>query len=221
MTASLRTTTEPTAAGGSTVATEPVVKVRRRTVDKVLIAFGGVAAIVFAVAGGLLLWGHNFASDYVYDELSSQNIFFPSAESLTEEGRDDLVKFADQQVTSGNEAEAYASFIDGHLQNVADGQTYADLGAVQGAARETLATAQESGTEAEVTEAQAALDTVNGQRDTLFRGETLRGLLLSSYAWSTIGQIAGIAAIVAFVAAGVMAILVVAGLIHVFKAPTS
>ena len=29
------------------------------------------------------------------------------------------------------------------------------------------------------------LDTVNGQRDSLFRGETLRGLLLSAYAWPT------------------------------------
>jgi hypothetical protein len=217
MTASLLTTTEPTVAESPTVATDPVVKVRRRTIDKLLIAVGGVAAVVLAIAGGLLLWGHNFASDYVHDELSSQTIFFPGADELTGEGRDDLVQYADQQVTSGNEAEAYASFINGHLQGIADGQTYADLGAVQNAARDTLATAQESGTAAEVTDAQAALDTVSGQRDSLFKGETLRGLLLSSYAWSTIGQIAGIAAIVAFVAAGVMAILVVAGLVHMRK----
>jgi hypothetical protein len=217
MTASLLTTTEPTVAEIPTVATEPVVKVRRRTIDKLLIAVGGVAAIVLAIAGGLLLWGHNFASDYVHDELSSQNIFFPGADELSGEGRTDLVQYADQQVTSGNQAEAYASFINGHLEGIADGQTYADLGGVQSAARDTLATAQESGTAAEVTDAQAALDTVSGQRDSLFKGETLRGLLLSSYAWSTIGQIAGIAAVVAFVAAGVMAILVVAGLVHMRK----
>ena len=48
----------------------------------------------------------------------------------------------------------------------------------------------------------------------LFKGETLRGLLLSSYAWSTVGQIAGIAAIAAFNAAAVMAVLVIAGLVH-------
>jgi hypothetical protein len=54
-------------------------------------------------------------------------------------------------------------------------------------------------------------------RDSPFRGETLRGLLLCSYAWSTIGRIAGIAgiaAIVAFAGAAVMAALVVAGLVH-------
>ena len=47
-----------------------------------------------------------------------------------------------------------------------------------------------------------------------FKGETLRGLLLSSYAWSTIGRIAGVAAVVAFVAAGVMAVLVGLGIVH-------
>ena len=61
---------------------------------------------------------------------------------------------------------------------------------------------------------QAKVDTISGQRDSLFKGETLRGLLLSSYAWATVGQIAGIAAIFAFVAAAVMAALVIAGLVH-------
>jgi hypothetical protein len=51
-------------------------------------------------------------------------------------------------------------------------------------------------------------------RTTVGRGETLRGLLLSSYAWSTIGRIAAIAAWVAFAGAAVMAGLVVAGLVH-------
>jgi hypothetical protein len=61
---------------------------------------------------------------------------------------------------------------------------------------------------------QATADELSGQRDSLFKGETLRGLLLSTFAWSTIGRIAGIAAIVAFVAAGVMLVLVFAGLVH-------
>ena len=75
--------------------------------------------------------------------------------------------------------------------------------------------AQESGAdEATVAELQAIADEVSGQRQSLFRGETLRGLLLSTFAWSTIGRIAGIAAIVAFVAAAVMIVLVVLGLIH-------
>ena len=99
-----------------------------------LIAIGGVVAIVFAAAGGLLMWGSNFAEDYVHDELSSQNVVFPDADELREEGRDDLVGYAGETVTTGDQAEAYASFIDGHLQGIADGQTYSqidDRGAAQ------------------------------------------------------------------------------------------
>jgi hypothetical protein len=219
MTASLRSlpseTNTPEAAPD-----KPVVAIRRRTIDKVLIAFGIVATLVFAVAGGLLMWGSNFASDYVGDELTSQNIFFPDAASLEEEGRDDLVKYADEQVTTGSEAEAYASFIDGHLTGIADGMTYAELGGPQGEARAALAEAQESGaSEDEIAALQEELDTLNGQRESLFRGETLRGLLLSTFAWSTIGNIAGIASIAAFVAAAAMGVLVVLGFVHLFKGP--
>ncbi len=193
----------------------PVVALKRRTIDSVLIGLGVVVTLVLAVAGGLLTWGNNFASDYVHDELSSQNIFFNDAEALAGEGRDDLVKYAGLQVTTGAHAEAYASYIDGHLQETAEGQTYADLGTPQRAARTALADAKEAGaSDAEIATLQAELDTVTGQRDTLFRGETLRGLLLSAYAWSTIGRIAGIAATVAFAAAAAMAVLVVLGLFH-------
>lgn len=210
MTATLTFTPEAAAAD------KPVVALRRRTIDRVLIGLGGVAAIVFAVAGGLLTWGSSFADDYVGRELGSQNIFFPNADELIEEGRTDLVKFADEQVTTGEEAEAYASFINGHLQGIADGATYADLGETQNAARAALTEAQDSGASAdEIATLQGDVDQISGQRDSLFKGETLRGLLLSTYAWATIGTIAGIAAIVAFAATAVMAVLVTAGLLHV------
>jgi hypothetical protein len=212
MTASL---VSPEVSAAAPAVEQPVV-VRRRTIDLVLIALGAVATVVLGVAGGLLLWGHNFADDYVNRELSSQNIFFPSADELTEEGRTDLVRFADEQVTTGPEAEAYASFINGHLQGIADGATYADLGATQSEARAALATAQDNDASAsEIATLQQNVDTITGQRDTLFKGETLRGLLLSSYAWATVGKIAGIAAIVAFIATAVMLVLVVAGLVHI------
>jgi hypothetical protein len=182
-------------------------------IDNFLIGFGLIAAIVFAVAGGLLAWGANFANDYVYDELSSQNVVFPDEASLTEEGRDDLVKYADEQVTTGSEAEAYASYIGGHLEGIADGQTYSEIDD-RGAAA-AVEEARESGaSEAEIADLQATADQLTAQRDSLFRGETLRGLLLSSFAWSTMGRIAGIAAWVAFTGAAVMAALTVAGVIH-------
>ena len=61
--------------------------------------------------------------------------------------------------------------------------------------------------------------TITGQRNTLFKGETLRGLLLSTFAWSTVGRIAGIAAFAAFLAAGLMLVLVVLGVFHHRKTP--
>jgi hypothetical protein len=206
-------TTPDAAPDSSSGSGDQLVHLPRRRLDVLLIAFGVVATLAFAVAGGLLQWGANFADDYVHDELASQNVFFPDADSLREEGRDDLVQYADEQVTTGAEAEAYAGFIQGHLEGIAGGLTYAEIDD-RGAA-EAVEEARESGaSQAEVDELQATADELRGQRDSLFRGETLRGLLLTSYAWATVGAIAGIAAVGAFVAAAVMAVLVVAGIVH-------
>ncbi|MEZ5262838.1 MAG: hypothetical protein R2755_13950 [Acidimicrobiales bacterium] len=196
----------------------PVVAVRRRTIDTVLVGAGAVVALVLAIGGGLLTWGASFSNDYVHDELSSQNIVFPDAEALTGQGREDLLSFAGARVDTGKEAEAYASYIDGHLAAIADGQTYADLSAPERAAKAAVTTAQENGAPAdEIAALQAEAGALTGQRTSLFQGETLRGLLLSAYAWSTVGQIAQISSYVAFGAAAVMAALVFAGLWHLRK----
>jgi hypothetical protein len=196
-------------------ADEPVVGLKRRTIDSILIASGAVVTVALLVAGGLLTWGANFAADYVDDELSSQNITFPPAAALEEEGRSDLVKYAGQDVDTGDEAEAYASFINGHLQNIAGGATYADLGTPEREANAAVEAAVADGAdEATVAELQATADEISGQRNTLFKGETLRGLLLTAFAWATVGQIAGYAAIGAFVAGGVMLVLALLGLRH-------
>jgi hypothetical protein len=194
---------------------EPVVALKRRTIDGILIASGAVLTVALLVAGGLLTWGATFAADYVDDELSSQNITFPPAEALEEEGRTDLLDYAGEDVNTGGEAEAYASFIDGHLQEVAGGATYADLGTPEREATAAVEAAVADGAdEATVADLQAEADEISAQRNTLFKGETLRGLLLSAYAWATVGQIAGYAAIGAFVAGGVMLVLVLLGLRH-------
>ena len=197
---------------------EPVVALKRRTIDSVLISFGGVLTVALVVAGGLLTWGSNFAADYVDDELSSQNITFPPAAALQEEGRTDLLKYAEEPVNTGPEAEAYASFINGHLEEIAGGATYAELGTPERSANAAVEEAVSSGaSEAEIARLEGEAAEITGQRNTLFKGETLRGLLLTAFAWSTVGQIAGYAAIAAFVAAGVMLVLVLLGLRHHHK----
>jgi hypothetical protein len=192
---------------------DDIVRLPRHRIDRLLIGFGVIAAVVFAVAGGLLTWGANFADDYVHDELSSQRVFFPDEPGLREEGRDDLVRYAGQQVTTGTDAEAYASYIGGHLEGIADGKTYAEIDD-RGAAQAVVDARESGASDAEIADLQATADELKAQRDSLFRGETLRGLLLSSYAWSTIGRIAAIAAWVAFAGAAVLAALVAAGLVH-------
>ena len=205
------------------VSPDKPIKVTRRSIDKFLIGFGVLAAMVFAVAGALLSWGANFSDGYVHDELTAQRITFPTEESLVGEGRDDLVKYAGQPLDSGAKAEAYASYIDGHLANTgakyadegADPLTYAEMGVPERAARAAVTAATEAGAPAEeIAALQAEADQVSNDRNTLFKGETLRGLLLSAFAWSTVGQIAGYAAIGAFVAAALMAVLVVMGVVH-------
>ena len=198
----------------------PVVALKRRTIDSILVTTGAVLTIALAVAGALLLWGSSFSDDYVGDELSSQNITFPPAEALAEEGRDDLVEHGGEDVDTGSEAEAYASYIDGHLEAIADGATYAELGAPEREARAAVTAARERGAdEAELSPLEEAAAAITAQRDTLFKGETLRGLLLTAYAWSTVGQIAFYAAIGAFVAAAVMFVLVLLGLRHLRATP--
>ena len=192
------------------------IPVTRRRIDHLLIAAGVLAAVVLAVAGGLLTWGSNFAQDYVGDELTAQNIAFPPTEALEEEGRGDLAEFGGEQVNTGEEAEAYASFIQGHVENTAGGLTYSEI--PDRAAKTALQEAIADGAPAdEIAELEQEATTLSQQRDTVFKGEMLRGTLLNAYAWSTMGRIAGIAATAAFAAAAIMVVLSVAGMAHLRK----
>jgi hypothetical protein len=61
---------------------------------------------------------------------------------------------------------------------------------------------------------QAKVAELGQLRQTLFMGNTLRGLLLNAYAFGTIGKIATIASVASFVGAGVFLILGLLGLRH-------
>src|ERR1019366_3417765 len=164
----------------------------RRKVFDVLVSAGGLIVVaVLLVAGGLLMWGYSFTTSSVHNQLAQQQIFFPpkgSPELASPEIGPYLNQYAGQQLLTGAQAEAYADhFIAVHLKEIGRGLTYAQLS----------------------TKAQAApTDTkLAGTVATMFKGETLRGLLLNAYAFGTIGVIAGIAAIGAFIGAAVMLIL--------------
>jgi hypothetical protein len=193
----------------------PIVALTRKRIDRVLIGMGLVSMVVLLVAASLLTWGSSFSRNYVRDELGSQNITFANAATLTKEGRQDLVKYADAKLDTGQEAQAYASYINGHLKTIGGGQTFADLGTPERAAKAKVQEAKDANQpQATIDTLQADATKITQTRDSLFKGETLRGLLLSAYAWSTVGRIAGLAAIGAVVAAGLMAILVIFGFNH-------
>jgi hypothetical protein len=196
---------------------------KRRTLD-ILFSTGGVLlAGLLLVAGIVLTSNASFANDYVKDQLAQQHISFPAADELSDEEKATpcLVEYAGQPLTTGKQAECYANnYIGLHLKSTADGQTYADLGGPQTELRERVAAAQASN-DPNLASLQQQLDGVNRQRDTLFRGETLRGLLLTSYGFSEFGTKAGQAAVVSYVGAGLLLLLSVAGFTHAYVTPRS
>ncbi|MGC5020283.1 hypothetical protein [Micromonospora sp. DT47] len=196
---------------------------KRRTVD-LLFSIGGLGlAVLLLVAGIVLTTNASFANDYVRDQLGAQHITFKAADQLTDEEKkaDCLVEYAGQDLTTGKQAECYANeFIGLHLKSIAGGKTYADLGEPQSALRAQVEQATKANDPA-LAGLEKQLAEVSGQRDTVFKGETLRGLLLTSYGFSEFGRKAGQAALVVFVGAALLLLLSIAGLVHAFRTPTT
>jgi hypothetical protein len=171
---------------------------RRTTFDALLTLTGIGLAVILLIAGALLTWGYSFTTTQVHNQLASQKIYFPpkgSTELASPQIGPYLNQYAGQQLVNGLQAEAYANhFIAVHLQKIAGGQTYAQL--------------------SEQSLAQPNNAKLTGQVQTMFRGTTLRGLLLNAYAFWKIGQIAGIAAIVSFAGAALLLILSIFGIMH-------
>ncbi|MGN6606170.1 MAG: hypothetical protein ACTHMS_04070 [Jatrophihabitans sp.] len=170
---------------------------RRRTFDLIAGLVGIGLAVILLVAGGLLTWAHTFTQNEVHDQLAAQRIFFPPAGSDAIKAPEfaAMRQYAGQQLTTGDQAETYADhFIAVHLKAIGGGKTYAELSA-QAIANPTDTKLQE-------------------QVATMFKGETLRGLLLNAYAFWKMGTIAGVAAIAAYIGAGLMAVLGGLGLWH-------
>lgn len=176
---------------------------RRRTFDALLATGGLVVAIILAVAGGLLSWAHSFADNNVHSQLVAQKIVFPTAAGIKAQNDAEITKYvtpyAGQKVDNGQKAQVFADhYIKVHLAKVADGKTYSEVSSAFLAMKPTDPNYQ----------------AVAGQRQTLFMGETLRGLLLNAYAFWKMGQIAAVAAIASFITAGVMLLLSALGFWH-------
>jgi ABC-type antimicrobial peptide transport system permease subunit len=166
----------------------------RKNWDQIVSGAGAVVAVVLIVLGAMAIYGGMFGQDNVRDRLEPQNISFPPAEAMTPEEKAEIGEFAGQKVDTGVEAEAFSRYIGGHLESVNEGKTYA----------ETSAAAREEGLDPDVAAE------LQGKADTLFKGETLRSILLNAYGWWTVATIAlwaGVAMVIAGVVLGILAIL--------------
>jgi len=174
----------------------------RKVWDQMISAAGAVVAVVLIVLGGLAIYGGSFAQDNVTDRLEPQNIVFPPLEGMSPEEQETVGDFAGEQVIDGEQARAYSDYIGGHLAEVNDGATYS----------ETSNAAREEGLDPE-TAAE-----LQGKADTLFKGETLRAILLNAYGWWTVATVALYAGYV-MVAAGIaLGILALFGFRHARRA---
>jgi hypothetical protein len=195
--------------------------VRRRTLDIVFSAGGVVLAVLLLVLGLVLQNQADFAASYVKDQLSEQRITFTPADKLGDDEKQAacIVAYAGQALTTGKQAECYANhYIAVHLAETNEGKTYSQTSAESRAAQTAADEAAEAGAPDAASLATQA-EVLAGKTDTLFRGETLRGLLLTSYGFSIFGERAQQAAYVAYAAALVLFLASVAGFVHAFTTP--
>ena len=160
---------------------------RRNFRTLLALASAGLAAIML-IAGGLLLWGSAYVHNTVQGQLAAQQIYFPPASAfahakagteITPSMIPSVSQYAGQQLLTGQQAEAYADhFIAVHIADMSGGKTYSQLSA------ESMA--QPNNTQ------------LAGLVNTVFKGETLRSMLLNAYGWWKVSQITYIAALVSF-----------------------
>jgi hypothetical protein len=176
----------------------------RSSWDRIVSAAGAVVAAVLIVLGTMAIYGGDFGRDNVRDRLVPQHISFPPADAMTPEEKAAIGEFAGAKVDTGVEAEAFARYIGGHLEGINGGATYS----------ETSAAARAEGLDPKVA---ADLQT---KADTLFKGESLRAMLLNAYGWWTLATIALWAGVAMVIAGALLGILSILGFRHAGRVAT-
>ena len=163
-----------------------------------------VFAIVLVLVGAGAIVGGNFAHGYVTDQLSQEKIDMPSEGGIegleSKESQDKLRPWIGQQLTTGPQAEAFANdYIWAHMMSSSGGKTYEEISGEYTGAQRSM--------DPEEFAASEDMQKLGALRQTLFMGDTLRGVLLNAYGWWLVGTIAmwvGGAAIAGGVVLGVV-----------------
>ena len=165
---------------------------RRKIIDNLVSVVALGLAGILLIAGGLLLWGSTYVHNTVHGQLAAQQIYFPpkaafahakAGTEITPGMIPSVSQYAGQQMLTGQQAEAYADhFIAVHVAEMSGGKTYSQLSSESLAQPNNVKLAATVGT--------------------VFKGESLRSMLLNAYGWWKISQITYIAAIISFALAG-------------------
>ncbi|GAB4076595.1 hypothetical protein [Nostocoides australiense] len=176
----------------------------RSTLDRLISWLGLALAALLLIGGGLLLWGANFTKSNVTDQLKQQDITMPSGPAIEDPLiKPYLEKYAGQEMTNGDQAKAFADhYIKVHMDKSSGGRTYEDVSG------EFIALSKDANAD------KTKLEELGALRQSLFMGNTLRGLLLNAYAFGTMAKIMTIAGITALVGSLLMALLGLLGLRH-------
>lgn len=172
----------------------------RKTLDKLLSSAGILVGVLLLLVAFGASWAHNFIHSQVHDQLAAEKITFPDAgtaglTSLPAADQSKVAAYAGQQLLTGAQAEVFADhYIAVHINKIGGGQTYSELSAASLAAPTDQVLA--------------------GKVQTVFRGETLRGLLLNAYAFDTMATVALYASAIALAGGVLMLILAMLGFVH-------
>jgi hypothetical protein len=198
----------------------------RRNLD-IIIATGGVVFALLVLGLGLVLRNQaTFAKENVKDELVQQRIVFKEEAALTDAERalPGLVTYAGETLSTGKQAQAYAGLINLHMEESAAkagfaGETYASISTPMAQLRTQVADAKAAGDTPAAADAQKQLDAATSLRETQFKGETLRGMLLTSYGFSILADRTMLTSTIFFAIAAIALILAGAGFVHAVATP--
>ncbi|HEX7405633.1 MAG TPA: hypothetical protein VF307_06900 [Candidatus Nanopelagicaceae bacterium] len=187
---------------------------KRRTFDGIVTMVGVVLSVFLFAAAGLLNWGYTFTNSQVKSQLSAQQIVLP-ADTRNPNADAATVAFfktnGTKIMSTGKQAQMYADhYLGFHLSSM---PTYAAASAASRAAAGAAAAAPSDATLA------AAAATAAGTLETVFKGTTLRGTLLTAYAFWQMGQIAKIGAGVSLVGGLLLLMLSLLGWAHLRRTP--
>lgn len=179
----------------------------RSSIYKILSTIGLVMTAVLLIASAALFFTQNFIHTQVTQQLEPQKIVFPAAgstaiNSLNAVDKAAVSKYAGQQVVTGAQANVFANnYIAAHIKTISGDKAYAELS---------------TESRSDPTNAKLA-----GKVDTVFKGETLRGMLLNAYAFDTMATVALFAAYGAAIAGLIMSVLSLLGYSYSQKADTT